>query len=209
MRAFELTPDDVLARSPGASVGSPPNLGYSIIYGALSFCAVSLIAYSPYTFALIKSPVVMYSASAVIYIVLTGVVLSRLVLGPGAVRRFAVLFGLAFLAYAFIWCAFWFGLKGRYKADLWGSAAGLALLTLILQRAFGQRNDFLAAFGVLFAFHTLGYYLGEIMHNAVRQTAGKLLWGVGHGLGFGAGLGYVLFHAQLPLKSRLTSPRSL
>jgi hypothetical protein len=30
----------------------------------------------------------------------------------------------------------------------------------------------------------------------VRGATGRLLWGAGHGVGFGAGLAYVLWHVQ-------------
>ena len=205
MRTFGLTPDQILARGTAADVKPAPSLPYSIGYGALSFAAVSLLAYSIWAFRLISGTAALYGTITLVYIGLTGVALSRLVMGPGATRRFALLFAVGFLAYAFAWCAFWFGLNGKHHADLWGSVVGLAAMTWLCQRAFGQRNDFLPMFAVLFSFYTMGYYAGESLYGAVRGPAGRLLWGGMHGLGFGAGLGYVLFRCQEPLKLQLRS----
>jgi hypothetical protein len=127
------------------------------------------------------------------------------VVGRGAVARFALLFATAFMLYAIAWCAFWFGLRGKHRADLWGAMVGLAAMTCLLQRAFGQSRGFLPRWAALFALHSVGYYAGEALYSAVRGSTGRLWWGAAHGAGFGAGLGYVLFRAQAPLKLQLLS----
>ncbi len=202
MRSFGLYPDDVLLRARDGAIKLPA-LGFSMVYGGLGFAAVSVLAYSIWAYRLIPGTGPMYASIAAIYIGLTGIVLSRLVGGPGATRRFALLFAAAFLLYAIAWCIFWFGLKGKYHADLWGAAVGLAAMTWLVLRAFGQTTDWLAAFGVLFACHSLGYYLGDDLYALVRGASGRLLWGAAHGAGFGAGLGYVLWRGQLPLRAKL------
>jgi len=201
MRIFGLTPDSVLARAPLVHSRAPASLAYAMIYGALSFGAVSVLAYSIWAYRLIPGTGAMYASIAAIYIGLTGLALSRLVLGAGATGRFALLFAAAFAVYALAWCAFWFGLKGKHHADLWGAAVGLLGMALMLSRAFGKRGDVLALFAVLFTCHSLGYYLGDVLYATVRGAAGRLLWGAAHGLGFGAGLGYVLFQIQAALRS--------
>ncbi|MDO8543024.1 MAG: hypothetical protein Q7S40_21475 [Opitutaceae bacterium] len=198
-----LTPDDILGRMAPAPMRPAPSLAFSISYGAVSVTVVSLLAYSIWTFHLIPGTAAMYASIAAVYVVLTGVALSRLLVAPGATSRFALLFAVAFVVYALIWCAFWFGLKGKHHADLWGSAVGLAAMAWMLQRGFGHVGNFLALAGVLFAFHTLGYYLGDVLHGLFRGPPGRMLWGAAHGAGFGAGLGYVLFHCQAPLRQRL------
>lgn len=202
MRSFGLTPDAVLARSGGALRGGASSAASSMVQGALSFGAVSVVAYSIWAFKLIPGEAAMYAAIAAIYIGVTGLALSRLVLGAGAARRFSLLFATGFAVYAIIWCAFWFGLQGKHQADLWGAAVGLAALTALLQRAFGLQGNFLPLYAVLFTLHTLGYSLGGELYATVRGAPGRLLWGAAHGLGFGAGLGYVLYHIQSPLRAR-------
>lgn len=208
VRCFGFTPDQVLARTGGTEIRPAP-AGFSVGYGSLCLGLVSVAAYSIWAFKLIPGTGPMYTAIAAIYIGLSGVLLSRLVAGSGAIGRFALLFAVAFLAYAVAWCAFWFGLKGKHLADLWGAVVGLAVMTWLLRRAFGRRTNFILAFLVLFVCHSLGYYLGGALYAQVHGALGRLLWGAAHGVGFGAGLGYVLFHCQEPLKLQLQTVRPL
>ena len=212
MRFFGLHSDAILSRVPADEVHrlSPLSQPASILYGAVSFALVSSLAYSIWAFRLISGEGLMYAAIAVIYIAFTGLALSRLVTGPGTATRFAALFAVAFLAYAVLWSAFWFGLRGKYYADLWGAAVGLAAMTFLIARAFGTTR-FFALLLAVFAFHSAGYYLGGWLYGTIRGPTGRLLWGAAHGLGFGAALGFLLYHVQNPLKNRLaaaTSPAS-
>ncbi len=174
-----------------------------MVQGGLSFGAVSVVAYAIWAWRLIPGTGAMYASIALVYVGLSGLALGRLVAGPGATGRFALLFATGFAAYAIGWCAFWFGLKGKYHADLYGALVGLAAMTWIFQRAFGKQGGFLVPLAVLFALHTLGYTLGGDLHALVGGTGGRLLWGAAHGLGFGAGLGFVLHRCQHPLRRRL------
>lgn len=189
MKIFRLTPH-------GSEQRPWPSLPFAMIYAGLSFGAVSTLAYTIWAFRLVPGTAGLYTTTALVYLGLGGLALSRLVAAPGAAGRFTLCFATVFLAYAVCWCAFWFGLRGKYRADLWGAMAGLAAMTWQLQLAFGQRRGFLAMFLVLLALHSAGYYAGEQLYAAVRGTSGRLLWGAAHGLGFGAGLGYVLFQCQ-------------
>ena len=174
--------------SPGQTSWST---GGAMVYGALTFGLVSVVAYSIWAFRLVPGTVGLYTTTAVLFLGLGGFALSRLVPAP-ARRRFPLVFAVAFFAYAVAWCAFWFGLGGKFQADLWGAAAGLLAMTWIFRRTCTPAGTFLAGFAVLFTFHMLGYALGEELYAVVRRAPGRLLWGAAHGLGFGAGLGYVL-----------------
>lgn len=209
MKCFGLTPDPdalpVVVRSPDRE----PTLPFAVIYGSLAFGAVSVVAYSIWAFRLVPGTVGLYATTALVYVGFGGLALSGLIAAPGAWKRFPLCFATVFLAYAVGWCVFWFGLRGKFQADLFGAAAGLAAMTWLLQRAFGRSGGFLALFGVLFALHSLGYYVGEQLYVAVRGPTGRLLWGAAHGLGFGAGLGWILQRCQLPVITPTTSsPRS-
>lgn len=187
-----------LTVSAAADSPAPRSLAYSLFYGTLSFAAVSAAAYSIWAFRLVRHEALLYVMIAIVYLGIGGLALSRLVVSPGAWKRFPALFAAAFFLYAIGWCACWFGLRGKHLADLWGALAGLAAMTWLLQSAFGTRPSFLRLLLVLFVCHSAGYYLGGELYEQFRGTTGKLLWGVGHGLGFGAGLGYVLHALQHP-----------
>ena len=205
MKAFGLTGEAAGTAAVQAGI-RPVGLAYSVVYGALSFALVSVLAYSIWAFRLVPGEAAMYTAIAVVYLLLSGLALSRLVLVPGAWMRFTALFALGFALYAVIWCAFWFGLRGKHYADLWGAAVGLAGLAWLLRRAFGLEGGFLKLFLVLFALHSAGYYAGGELYAHFRGSTGRLLWGAAHGLGFGAGLGWVLYQCQAPLRMRLGRP---
>ena len=189
MKLFHLAPDPSEQRPA-------PSLPFALIYGSLSFGAVSTLAYSIWAFRWVPGTVGLYTTTALVYVGLGGLALSRLVTAPGAWQRFPFCFATVFLAYAAGWCLFWFGLRGKFQADFFGAAAGLAAMTWLLQRAFNQPRGFLMMFGTLLALHSVGYYAGEQLYAAIRGANGRLLWGAAHGLGFGAGLGFVLQRCQ-------------
>lgn len=210
MRCFGLTPDQTHADTTVGEV-KPRSLATSMIVGCLSFGAVSALAYSIWAFPWIiglpafprpARTAIMYTSIALVYIGLGGLALSRLVAVAGAWRRFPFLFATAFVTYAILWSACWFGLKGKYQADLFGAAFGLAAMTWIFHQAFGQPRGFVRSFAALLLCHSLGYYAGGKLYAEVGGPTGRLLWGAAHGLGFGTGLGCVLFYCQQALTSK-------
>jgi lysylphosphatidylglycerol synthetase-like protein (DUF2156 family) len=206
MKCFGLTPTSVLERSAPTAINPPASLAFSTVYASLSFGFVSLLAYAIWAFRLVPGQAAMYCAIAAIYLGLSGLALSRLAIAPKIQIRFSLLFAIAFFVYALFWCLLWFTLKGKYHGDLWGSLLGLAAMTWFFQSAFGSKTDFLAAFAILFLFHSIGYYLGYECNTYFGGSTGRLLWGAAHGLGFGAGLGHLMFHCQKPLNDSVRNP---
>jgi len=137
----------------------------------------------------------LHSSIAAVYLVASGWILARLV-PPAGRARYLGLFTLGFAGYAALWCLCWFGLRGRYHADFHGSVLGLGWLTWLHWRAFGALGSWVPAALILIALHTLGYTAGDDLHDLGGGVRGRLLWGLGHGLGFGAGLGWLLHQAQ-------------
>lgn len=203
MKLFGLTPEQVQQRTNPSNLAPIKTMGASMLFGASSFGIVSTLAYSLWAFRLVRGEAILFSAIAVVYLGLSGLALGRLSIIPGSLLRFMGLFALSFLLYAIVWCVFWFGLGGQHHADLFGSAVGLLLMALIFHKAFGANAGLVASFSILFAFHTLGYYAGEICSAEVGRRAGRLLWGACHGLGFGAGLGALIHLCQLQLLTNI------
>ena len=93
-----------------------------------------------------------------------------------------LLFAAAFIAYAFCWCVFWFGLDGKFQADLWGAAFGLAAMTAVIRSAFHPRAGFLPLFAVLFLFVVMmldvdfaGLKRGALQYASVGALVGIVL----------------------------------
>jgi len=207
MKVFGLTPQQVIDRSGADPVKQPVSLLFSILYGGIGFAVVSVLAYSIWAFRLVRGQGPMYLSIAIVYVVLSGWVMGRLVLAPKAQFRFMGLFATGFAAYAILWCLLWFGLTGKHHGDLYGSALGLLAMAVIFKHAFGASFNLLFVSGILFTFHTLGYYLGDDLYQIVGGSTGRLLWGAGHGIGFGAGLGCLIHQCQVPLAT-MTAEKS-
>ncbi|HLM56229.1 MAG TPA: hypothetical protein VK422_08945 [Pyrinomonadaceae bacterium] len=136
-----------------------------------------------------------YLAWTALFILLGGAVLGSLAVGRWRLPRFYLLFGAAFFAYAVGWVGAYFVLRGA--AGEWvGSLAGSLLMGLVLAAGFGAARSTLNLSAALFVAHSVGYFLGSALNDAVRGGVGMLLWGAVYGLCLGAGLGAVLHFAQ-------------
>lgn len=185
-----------LALQDEAKACPPPALPAAMLGGALGLAAVFAAGYSVWAFRLIRESATQYAAIAAIIFCLGGAVMKLVAVRRGPVWGFPLCFAIGFIVYAVLWSIAWFALRGRHQADLIGAVAGLAALTWLWQWAFGRAQGFLVLFLVLLALHSAGYYLGGQLYAAVKGTNGRLLWGVAHGFGFGAGLGFVLWRLQ-------------
>ena len=213
MDLFGLTSDRVMARiHQNGAPSSIPSLGRSLLIGGFGFCFASLCVFATVAFAerwmyrnLGLSGA--YVAWTVLFIFLGGALLSPLVIGPGRLWRFQIVFGMAFLLYAVGWVASYFTLRGI--AGEWaGSLIGSILMALVIALAFGDMKTFFAQAAALFIANSAGYFLGDLLNNSIRGKTGMLLWGAIYGLCLGAGLGLSIFLAQTPLRNKLQKLKS-
>jgi len=207
---FGLTSDRVMARlqqNDGRS--SPPSLGRSLLIGSFGFCFASLCVFATVAFAerwMYRSLGLSgaYAVWTILFIFLGGALLSPLVIGPGRLWRFQLVFGTAFLIYAVGWVASYFTLRG-VTGEWVGSLLGSILMALVIAQAFGVMKTFFAQAAALFIVNSAGYFLGDLLNNSIRGKIGMLLWGLLYGLFLGAGLGLSIFLAQTPLRKHLNN----
>src|SRR5207247_7897663 len=103
---FGLDPQSI-AGCAKASGQSPrvPTLGESVLRGTIGFTLVSLGGFAPWVLAgrwfyRNIGEVGLYATCALVFIGLSGLLLHRLIIGPGSRVRFYKIFSLAFVAYA-------------------------------------------------------------------------------------------------------------
>ncbi len=215
---LQLDPDHLAGRLQAGPAGAaPPSLAASLIRGSAGFTVVAIAGFAPWALAggwlaHAVGELGMYLSCAAVFVALSGPVLCRLVIGPGALARFSILFLIAYLAYAATWIAAWMTLHGN-AGSLTGLAGGCLLMGWILCRAFAARGVLAQVAAVLLVGNLLGYYGGgyaealvaglsvpevaHIAHEKAQPTALAMLsWGACYGCGVGAGLGAALFLCQ-------------
>lgn len=211
MSWFQLDPESLAARAHGQVL---PSLSASLWRGILGFTAVSVAGFLPWGvfgrwFRGHGGELPMYIACAVVFVVLSGLLLHRLIIGTGSLPRFYKLFSLAFTAYSVAWIAGWTTLRG-HAGSLAGLLAGTAVMGLIFAAAFDAWREVLKVILALFVFNSAGYFIGGVIEGALigvpecsvggvtlaRPTQlmlAMMQWGVCYGIGLGAGLG-LAFH---------------
>jgi hypothetical protein len=197
------------ARETG-HVGAIPSLSWSLLIGGLGFLIASLVVFATVAFGerwMYANLGVggAYLVWTVLFIVLAGVLMSPLVLGPGNVARFFVVFTLAFLLYSIGWMAAYFVL-GDLSGEIAGALAGTALMALAICFVFGRMTKVIQVFLILFIGNSLGYFAGRELHATVNGRAGMLLWGACFGLGLGIALGRVFHDVQSQIREQLKDP---
>lgn len=224
---FGLDPQSIVDRVTAS--GRPvvvPRWWDSILRGLIGFTLVSLAGFGPWALAgrwfyrnLGEGG--LYAVCAVLFIGLSGLLLHRLILGPGSLVRFYQIFTLAFAAYSIAWTAGWMALHG-HAGSLVGLLAGTAVMGALLAHAFAARSVMLKVILILFVTNTLGYFiggwayeflaaqkqlsfLGLDLSRTARGALAKSSWGLFYGLGFGAGLGAAFHLCQTRARELLFS----
>jgi hypothetical protein len=192
----------------------------STLHGSLGFAAVSVAAYSIWAFAprIAGSEIGMYALIALVFLGGAGLALNGLLHGENRMRRFYRLFLPAFFGYALLWSVAWFLIKeppGGWRLREWiGAAAGTLFFAWVAWNSLDRARGFWIAALLLFVLHTAGYFIGgkwmygiskvdnvtlaaakHFLEGLTRQQlviVAKLGWGLFHGLGFGAGIGFAL-----------------
>ena len=207
---FGLTPDRIVERARlSADKPGVPTVGESLLFGSLGFFGTSLLAFSTVAFAGYwmydhLGEGLVYVVCAALFILTGGVVLSRLVIGPGALVRFSLLFSLAFFLYAVGWVTAYY-LSPNKSGEWIGSLAGTLLLAVVLAWGFGAWRAWPKMAIALFVSHSAGYFLGDFINSILKGRTGMLLWGASYGWLFGMGLGYALYAAQRDARHALAN----
>jgi len=215
---LHLDPEHLAGRlrvAPSAS--APPSLSASLLRGSVGFTLVAIAGFAPWALAgrwlhQAIGELGMYLVCAGVFVALSGPLLYRLVIGPRALARFAILFMAAYLSYAALWITAWMTLHGN-PGSLTGLACGCLVMGWILCRAFAARGVLAPVVAALLVGNLLGYYGGGyaeawvaglsvpgvavITREKVPPTALAMLsWGVCYGFGVGTGLGAALYLCQ-------------
>jgi hypothetical protein len=218
MSWFQLDPDSVVARVKAS--GKPPfvpTLADDVVRGLLGFTIVSVAGFAPWAvggrwFSQNLGEAGLYAVCAVVFIGLSGLLMHRLIIGPGSLARFYKLFGVAFAAYAVLWIVGWMLLRG-HRGSVLGLLAGTAVMGALMVCAFDAKKVIFEVIGALFVLNAVGYFvggwvegaamhakelplLGSSISRSTHRMIAMLLWGVFYGIGFGAGLGLAFRFCQ-------------
>ncbi len=158
----------------------------------LWFALVTLLSYACWAFGsrLLGSPVALYTACTAVFLGLGSTALYPLVRTQCGRARFFLIYLFAFLGYAALWVLLWSYFHDKH-GEIFGSMLGLAAMATVFRLGIGRPVDVITGTALLFLWHTAGYHLGELIHQEfshTHTTLARLGWGLGHGLGFGAGL---------------------
>jgi hypothetical protein len=203
---FQLKPEIAAQGSPMAQ---PLRLGPSVLRGMLGFTLTSVAGFAPWAlFGGFLHRTVgelgLYIACALVFMVLSGPALHRLIIGPRSLIKFYKLFVPAFALYAAAWITAYMLVRGHTGGVL-GLFAGSAAMTVVLCAAFGCWREFPLVTAVLFTFNVAGYFGGGLVEAAIssnelfgsqRHILAMMSWGVCYGIGFGAGLGIAFYACQ-------------
>ena len=171
----------------------------TVFAGIWRFTLVSVAGFAPWVLAgpwfyRTVGEAGLYLACLVAFLLSALLLLPGLLAGERRLRRTAMWFLPAFTAYAVLWCACWFALGGR--AGEWaGAVTGVAAFVALSAWTLGRPRAPLITAAVVIAAHAAGYFAGDQAYRGFSgqsKTLGMLAWGVCYGVGFGAGLGWLI-----------------
>lgn len=213
MSWFQLDPQSITQRTlASGDVPDVPSLSTSLWRGIIGFTLVSIAGFAPWALAgrwfyRAIGEAGLYVVCALVFIVLSGLLLHRLIIGPGSLGRFYKLFGLAFTVYSIGWMVGWMMLRGHVGSII-GLFVGTALMGWMLARAFDAMSNAMKIIVILFVFNSLGYFIGGWLEGGllgVNETVAQLSWGVCYGIGYGAGLGLAFYYCQEKARALITN----
>lgn len=222
MSWFQLDPESVVDRVRAS--GQPlqvPTLVASLLRGVLGFILVSVLGFAPWAVAggWIYERIGeagLYAVCALVFIGTAGLLMHRLIIGPGSLPRFCLLFAPAFAAYSAAWIVGWMALKG-HPGSVVGLLAGTTLMGWMLARAFDARREAIKVIAALFVLNANGYFAGGLLEGALMHAEGiplssqaqgvlaRLSWGLCYGAGLGAGLGWAFYLCQTKTRALLAA----
>lgn len=225
MSWFQLDPQRIAARARGAAV---PTLATSLLRGTIGFTLVSLAGFVPWAFfgSWFRAPgrggeLGMYVACSLVFLVLSGLLMHRLILGSGSLSRFYKLFIPAFALYSAAWIIGWMTLRG-HPGSIAGLLAGTVLMGGMIALAFDAKDQSLKVMAALFLLNSAGYFIGGWVEGWLIQLPecsffgvslakpqqrilAMMSWGLFYGIGLGAGLGLAFHWCQTRARERMRS----
>ncbi|MBL7649519.1 MAG: hypothetical protein JNK74_25360 [Candidatus Hydrogenedentes bacterium] len=229
MGGYQLDPQSVVGRVQASGLPARvPTLRGSLLRGALGFILVSIAGFAPWAvaggwFYRHMGEAGMYIACALVFMGTAGLLMHRLIIGPGSLIRFYLLFTPAFGVYSVAWIVGWMTLRG-HLGGIVGLLAGTALMGVMIAQAFDARRQTFKVIAALFVLNSAGYFFGGVVEGALLHMEGfpgsdmaqaivaKSSWGVFYGAGLGAGLGWAFYLCQGKTRALLeetnTRPRS-
>ncbi len=221
MSWFQLDPQQVAKRIHAS--GRPavvPSLSGALLRGMLGFTLVSLLGFAPWVlfggwFYRNVGEAGLYAVCAVVFIAASGLLMHRLILGPGSLVRFYLVFTPAFVVYSVAWTLGWMVLKGHLGSVV-GLLAGTALMGAMLVWTFSAWRELLKVIAALFLLNAVGYFVGGVLDGwigamesfptppATQRALAHACWAVAYGMGFGAGIGWAFYLCQTETRKQLT-----